>query len=162
MKNSYTQYHAAMNVAFFTLIACHLTFTSLCIVSNNVGKSSNRCLRLVLEPFTFLIRLGFIVSYTYFIIWRLLICVFCYKGYHALNDNWWKAKTDPWVTNASYINAVLNWPIWIISLVICVLLTFYAFGLALSVFMILVPSLSAKMRRGLFELVKLLWSFLRG
>jgi len=32
--------------------------------------------------------------------------------------NWWKNKTDPWVTNASYLNAFWAWPLWAIAWVL--------------------------------------------
>jgi len=73
--------------------------------------------------------------------------------------NWWKNKTDPWVTNASYLNAFWAWPLWFVA---CVLMLYACLG----VLAILVNCFKRSVRRDIFKfLFKLpmwLWCYLRG
>lgn len=72
------------------------------------------------EPFLFLFRLAFFCAYVYFIIYRLFILDFLGYSYFATTRNWWEKKTDPWVTNASYFNALLSWPLWVFAWVVMI------------------------------------------
>ena len=138
-KNKYTQYHAAMNVAFFKFLAAHLVLTCLVVSNHNWGKASNKLLRRLIEPFTFCIRLSIVIVYVYFILWKTVICILCYKGYHAMSDNWWHSDTEAWITNASLFNAFLCWPVWLISLLRCFLFAIYGAMFCVSLLLLVIP-----------------------
>lgn len=126
----------------------------------------NKCVRWTLEHFTFLIRLAFLAALFYFVLWKAFLCDMCYKSYHALSGDWWRSKTDPWITNASCFNTLLNWPILIICLVILAAFSVFVFVFTLLVScpIFLFSKYSPKdKKKYLGETVLItLWAFFRG
>jgi len=63
-----------------------------------------------------LFRLAALCAFVYYIVWERLLIRWLMGSYFALYKNWWHSpKTDPWITNASYFNALINWPIWALA-----------------------------------------------
>jgi len=89
---------------------------------NKVGKSENQCLRYCLEPFLVLFKVFQLAVYFYFIFWQQFCKILVVKWWNANTMNWWKSKNDPWITNASYFNAVLCWFTYLLTFPILVLL----------------------------------------
>ena len=111
LANKYTQYHLKVNTGFFFTIVGSLFFTWFIMVLTTMGKFDNKCLRMMAEPFVVLFRLAVTCAFAYFVLYRLCIQDYLVGCFFACKKNWWAKKTDPWVTNASYFNAIINWPV---------------------------------------------------
>ena len=113
IANEYTQYHASMNEGFFYSICGSLLMIPGCMSLYSWGKFENKGIRAVVEPFLMLFRLAAAGAFLYYVVGYNLLYRWLGGSYFALYHNWWHhPKTDPWLTNASYFNAALSWPIW--------------------------------------------------
>jgi hypothetical protein len=77
------------------------------------GKPRNACLWWLIEPILILFRIVLLGAYFYYI-WYITALDWIKTCYHAVSYNWWQAKTDPFLTNVSLINAFFAWFFWII------------------------------------------------
>jgi len=73
--------------------------------------------------------------------------------------NWWKNKTDPWVTNASYLNAFWAWPLWFVA---CVIMLYACLGVIFLLVNCFIRSARRDIMKLFFELPISLWCYLRG
>jgi len=112
LLNKYTQMHARINEGFFFTMAGFLTLIPGMITLYSWGKFDNKCLRWICEPFLMLFRVAAVAAFAYYVLWQRTLYGWFGGCYFALYDNWWAAKTDPWITNASYFNAFWSWPLW--------------------------------------------------
>jgi len=130
------------------------------------GKFQNKVLRWIAEPFLILFRLAFLGSWLYFVIWYNTLYRWFGGCYYALYDNWWhNPKTDPWITNASYFNAFLNWPLWVLGWFLMTWSALMAIGLTLNFIAFVICNYRGrrmKVLKFLLELPFMFWLFLRG
>jgi hypothetical protein len=115
LENKYTQYHLKVNKGFFFTIAGSLFFGWTMWKLRSMGKFENKTLRMIVEPFLVLFRLAATCALAYFVLYKLWIQDFLVGCFFACTENWWAKKTDPWVTNASYFNAIINWPVFFLG-----------------------------------------------
>lgn len=145
-----------MNTGFFFSILCTIFFVAFMKTLYSKGKFENKCLRMIVEPFMFLFRLAATCTWAYFVVWKLLIYGWIIGTICACNLNWWANKSDSWITNASYFNAFMSWPVFFIG---CI--TIFYIGI-LSPMLILMAFIKPDVRRMLLGLPKKLMLFLIG
>jgi len=123
LLNPYTINHMNFNCAFFDTYSGVLGLFAFYWVVFYMGKFRNTCLYIVTEFVMTLVRIAVLGAFCYYVIWKQTIPLF--KHWALINsDNWWKQKTDPFLTNDSLINAFFCWFIWIIMLIAITGLTF--------------------------------------
>ena len=105
-----------MNLAFFETVIGFLVIIVSSIYLYSLGKFQNKYLRFIFEPFLILLRLAMAAVFSKFILYQTMFSRLILSSYHALYQNWWHdPKKEPFITNASYFNALINWPIWFIT-----------------------------------------------
>lgn len=124
-KNSYTKYHMTITEGFFGTFTCTLGYWIVKETLYFMGKPENTCLYKILEPICINLRIALLILFCRYVLIDLT--------YPMLNNwlfiikaNWWKHQKDPFITNASYINAFFCWIIciflWIFVLVSLILI----------------------------------------
>jgi len=126
LGNKYTQYHLKMNTGMYFSFAGGIFFGWSMWFLRSLGKFDNKILRMIVEPFLVLFRLAAIGALAYFVIYRLFITDFLLGCFFACSRNWWAKKTDPWITNASYLNAIISWPVFFMG---CVYMLYISIGI---------------------------------
>lgn len=134
LENKYTQYHLKVNTGCFFTFAGSIFFGWSMWSLRAMGKFDNKILRMIVEPFLVLFRLAYTCAFVYFVLYRLFIQDFLRGCLFACTKNWWAKKTDPWVTNASYFNAIINWPIFFTGFIYMIYIVIGVLGLLYSLF----------------------------
>jgi hypothetical protein len=110
-NNSYTQYHLKVNLGFWFSIPAIFIFYLAIKKLQSFGKF-NGLLGNLVEPFLILFRLVITSAFAYYIIFRLVIVDYLVGSFFDIYSNWWKSRSDQWITNASSFNAFINWITW--------------------------------------------------
>ena len=75
-----------------------------------MGKPHNIWLYWIIEPICILFRIALLSCLCYFIIYRLTFPMF-HHWFFFIGANWWKNSNEPFITNASFVNAFFCWSI---------------------------------------------------
>jgi hypothetical protein len=137
-KEDYTGRHQKYNLLFFEICLYVTTFNLLTeLFYRNLGfRTRFCCINYTWCLIFILIRLSILLYFIYILYPKIrdLIIITC-----TINkDNYWKDKSDPFITNDSTFNAVVCWIIWIIIITALGLIIFYTpfllFGIIITLF----------------------------
>lgn len=106
--NSYTRYHLTINEGIFGTLTSTLAFWIIKETLFFCGKPENICFYIILESFMILLRLSLLVLFCQKTLIEMTVPMLN-NWFFIIGANWWKNKNDPFITNASYINAFLCW-----------------------------------------------------
>ena len=104
-----------LNVNCFVFISGHIGVCCFLAFKGMLPKPRNNCLRWITEPILFIITVVILASWAYFLAYKAALMGLCIPGYDAVSVNWWASPKDSFITNASYLNAALSWPVWLFS-----------------------------------------------
>jgi hypothetical protein len=113
--NKYTKFQMNLNVNCFIFISGHIGTCCFLAFKGMLPKPLNNCLRWITDSILFIITAGIVFCWAYFIAYKAAFMGLCIPGYDAVSVNWWASPKDSFITNASYLNAALSWPVWLFS-----------------------------------------------
>lgn len=117
LANPYTAYHVAMVRGFISSIWCFCAFNLFRDILYRCGKPRDPTLYMILEPFSIILRLA--VLYIYIVYGLKNRLPHALKLiYFSTYGNWWKNKDEPFLTNASLVNALLAWWCYIVFFIL--------------------------------------------
>ena len=105
----------SLNVNCFVFIAGHIGVCCFLAFKSMLPKPRNNCLLWITEFILFIITASVLASYAFFLAYKAAFWGLCIPGYDAVSVNWWASPKDSFITNASYLNAALSWPVWLLS-----------------------------------------------
>lgn len=130
LANPYTAYHVAMVRGFFGSLWCFCAFNYFRYVLYRLGKPRNPTVYMILEPFSIVFRLAVLYIFIVYGLWNRLPNALKLI-YYSTYGNWWKKKDEPFLTNASLVNALLAWIIYIIFFFLLFYITLASISLLL-------------------------------
>ena len=107
-KNSYTKYHMTITTGFFGTITSMLLFWIVKETLYFLGKPENTCFYMILEPFCIILWLALLILFCRYILADMTLPMLN-NWLFIIKANWWKHSTDPFITNASHVNAFFCW-----------------------------------------------------
>ena len=107
-SNSYTKYHQTITEGFFGTVTSMLAFWIVKETFYFFGKPKSTCLYMILEPICIALRLGLLILFCQYVLIDMTFPMLN-NWLFIIKANWWKHSTDPFITNASYINAFFCW-----------------------------------------------------
>ena len=128
LANPYTAYHVEMVRYFLGAYASFFLFSLFRDCMFRLGKPRNKTLYIIFELFSIPLRLVVLYIYVVYGFWNLVpkALRLCWYSTYA---NWWKKKDEPFLTNASLVNALLAWWIYIAFWLFFVFFSFYFIAL---------------------------------
>ena len=130
----------SLNVNCFVFIAGHIGVCCFLAFKSMLPKPRNNCLLWITEFILFIITASVLASYAFFLAYKAAFWGLCIPGYDAVSVNWWASPKDSWITNASYLNAALSWPVWLFSWFMwfmILVLAFYGLLMIIGIFVII-------------------------
>ena len=121
-----------------------------------IGKFENKCLRYACEPFLILFRLVSLLLYAYYVVLYNFLYRFLYGSFHSFSANYWHSKDDPWVTNASYANAIFSWVTWVSSWFCILFINYLVLFCILVIYQYILDNRNDELR-SILTIPRLLW-----
>ena len=107
-NNSYTRYHMTITTGFFGTTTSILLFWIVKETLYFFGKPENTCLYAIIEPFCIILRVTLLLLFCRYVLADMTLPMLN-NWLFIIKANWWKHSTDPFITNASYVNAFFCW-----------------------------------------------------
>jgi hypothetical protein len=102
-----------MNLGFFGSLACLAVFMMVRDLLYVLGKPKEPVLYWILEPICILFRIAWFAAYAYYGFWLRVPKTLWLIG-ASQDANTWKKPDEPFLTNASLVNAFFAWVIFIL------------------------------------------------